>query len=878
MEPPLNHNPADWRPTRQVSHHQPPAASHNPADAISPPTSPETPQLVFNNSRAPPPDVAGLGFSGQYSNPGHTGPSTPGYFPPVQRNPADTGYDSTPPTPWGAFPQTPSPRYGFHNRGDSQNDLLDPFQQEASRQNGQYPRRNPNLFVRAWVFYQRSWTQSWTMGFFLFCGIMFAIGHHLFYAGLDGQLARDQMRKRRYGTALAFLAKASLVTAVILAFRQRAWMMVRRKILSLGAVDSLFAAAEDLSALFNWEALRRAKLAMLLAAYIWCTPLIIILTSETLTVVPTRHEENTTCLSVRTLNFSHEETMDWRAGVMLGGIYENSVSLWNTTMPDGKAGDPDWFDYWTESSQQFKTVAYRAAYLQKPVMKKHSPAEICSSGWNCSYVINFVGPGYQCTELAKGVGKSTKKLNGQLPRFNTSDILPEGGFSYIAITDEGEYPAQLADVEPGGAPKHLKKPYSTEFGAFKTEPIVWVGYAQVEDLSKLQPVNRTTEGWNTSYVPTIFGCEHHEMNYTVELNYTNGMQNYEILKKKSLGRIIDTRFVRGKKDNSDGSWDNVTATPSENFVLARDIENYRRTAAYHSIGKQMRRFINGTISMPYYIANTDLISTRLNSLPNYLPVDDFQNEVEAFYEEIILSMLSNPSFISVSWASDPSSPSGPLVGDNSTRYKCKRSRIVNTYKYHFTELWIVYSISIAMAIGAVVAGWLAIRELGSMRDTKFSSIVAATRAQSLNRVRWDQEKDIKSLKVGFGLVPGYSGEKTHGFGFEGDVTQDKPKIFRSPALQMMDWGSQSVRRRSRQSGFFEHPGTPGAPGGSYEAVDGGHSPGHLGVTSPPPIQVDHGDTGYSSQTTYSQTAYGGGGQPGGDGHHTGSYGGQQRQA
>ncbi|KAH6953719.1 hypothetical protein BKA56DRAFT_604708 [Ilyonectria sp. MPI-CAGE-AT-0026] len=492
--------------------------------------------------------------------------------------------------------------------------------------------------------------------------------------------------------------------------------------------------------------------------------------------------------------------MDWRDGIRVDDIYENSVSLWNTTMNPAVPGDPDSFDYWTGSSSMMKTLANKAVFWGKPVTRKDAATEICSKGWNCSYEISFIAPGYMCTEVAKGVDSEVKKLSGSLPRFNTSAILPKGNYSYFAVTDEGEYPAQETDTGPAGVPT-MKKPYPKLLGALKTEPIVWVGYATVKDLSKLQPANRTDKGWDEAYTPIIFGCEHHEMNYTAELNYTNGIQAYEIKKKKDLGKVIDTRFIRGKKDTTDGTWDNVTATPESNFVLARDVANYRRIAAYHSMGKQMRSFLNGTITMPYYIANTDLLSTRLFTVPNFLPVDDFQEQVEHFYEEIILSMLSNPSFISVSWASDPSRYSGPSKGGNDTLYPCRRQRLINSYKYHSAELWIVYSVSIVMAIGAVVDGLMAIRELGSMRDTKFSSIVAATRAQSLNRVRWDQEKDIKNLKVGFGLVPGYSGENTHGFGFEGDVTQEKPKICRSPALQMMDWGSNSVWRRSRQSGF-----------------------------------------------------------------------------
>lgn len=91
-------------------------------------------------------------------------------------------------------------------------------------------------------------------------GTVLEIAHHIFYNHLDGKEAESQAIVLRCGTALAFLAKAHLSTASVLAFRQRAWMTVRNNALSLGAVDSLFAAPGDFLALFSWEILKSAKL------------------------------------------------------------------------------------------------------------------------------------------------------------------------------------------------------------------------------------------------------------------------------------------------------------------------------------------------------------------------------------------------------------------------------------------------------------------------------------------------------------------------------------------------------------------------------------------------------------------------------------------
>ena len=100
-------------------------------------------------------------------------------------------------------------------------------------------------------------------------GVAGAISHHAFYASLAGSEANNQLLMLRYGAALAYLTKASLAASVLLAFRQQIWATFRRKLLSITAVDSLFAATEDLNSMFNLEVFQRAKVAIFLATVVW---------------------------------------------------------------------------------------------------------------------------------------------------------------------------------------------------------------------------------------------------------------------------------------------------------------------------------------------------------------------------------------------------------------------------------------------------------------------------------------------------------------------------------------------------------------------------------------------------------------------------------
>lgn len=120
---------------------------------------------------------------------------------------------------------------------------------------------------RAWWNIFRS--PSWAMYLCYLFGIGVAFGHHFFYSSLAGKPADNQLLMLRYGAALAYLVKASFVAAVALAYRQQVWATCRRKDLKMSTLDCLFAAADDLTALFNLEFMKMAKVGLTLALIIW---------------------------------------------------------------------------------------------------------------------------------------------------------------------------------------------------------------------------------------------------------------------------------------------------------------------------------------------------------------------------------------------------------------------------------------------------------------------------------------------------------------------------------------------------------------------------------------------------------------------------------
>jgi hypothetical protein len=115
------------------------------------------------------------------------------------------------------------------------------------------------------------WTTPALIVSLFLAGFAAAVGHHLFYSHLNGQPATDQLMMVRYGTALAFFVKSTLVGTVIMCNRQRIWYTFRRKAMTINGIDGLFSATEDPTQFFlNWEMIRNGKLATFMAACTWC--------------------------------------------------------------------------------------------------------------------------------------------------------------------------------------------------------------------------------------------------------------------------------------------------------------------------------------------------------------------------------------------------------------------------------------------------------------------------------------------------------------------------------------------------------------------------------------------------------------------------------
>lgn len=109
-------------------------------------------------------------------------------------------------------------------------------------------------------------------------GLLVSIGHHLFYTRLHGTRVRSsgdgstyltQNWILRYGTAFAFLAKALLASAVVVAYKQHMWRHLRKRANTISTIDALFAATDDVLALLGPSLFLKAEIPALMALVIW---------------------------------------------------------------------------------------------------------------------------------------------------------------------------------------------------------------------------------------------------------------------------------------------------------------------------------------------------------------------------------------------------------------------------------------------------------------------------------------------------------------------------------------------------------------------------------------------------------------------------------
>ncbi len=425
-------------------------------------------------------------------------------------------------------------------------------------------------------------------------------------------------------------------------------------------------------------------------------------------------------LKVPALNFSVESISDWRYPVkMADESAKRSMMYYNTTDVAGTA--PGWFDYYDQPSAELRRIALLLAYsnMDHPNIKQDARQDACGGRYNCTYEQSFTGPSYQCEEVASSMDDS-EKLNDLGAPFNISVLAPLGRRVYYAEVDSGAYSRpQAAEFKKGNGGIPIGEP-PADLGVFKAEPLLWIGYAfnSNELLDENDPL---AEHWTHRYDAHIVRCVHMEAKYTVKWDFTEPFF-HSMTKREHQKPIIDTSFPRG----TDGKMNyTLDPTPADKYVSPRgDVGLYKKTAAYHAVGDMFRDFIRGHIDIdpplpgPYYTqVHSEITRTRLVQ-KNSEPKDNLAAEIEAFYSDMVLSLLSVPQMLAVT----------------EEKLTVNRSRLQSSFVYVPERLWQCYAPVVFVTLLILAFGALTIWQDGTTFSTGFSRILVTTRNTTLDDI------------------------------------------------------------------------------------------------------------------------------------------------
>lgn len=593
-------------------------------------------------------------------------------------------------------------------------------------------------------------------------GVAFALLQHFLYRRLHHLEVKSEDKKFRwvlYGRVLAYLAKISFGGCVILVFRQRIWRVFRNRALSVSTIDHFFGATEDLALFSDWEAVSKAPLVVAIAVVIWLIPIATIIFSPGALTFGTYVDHTTIDLKVPIIDFATETKKDWRNPWKVNGTIRKSVMYYNTTDREGKA--PGFFDYYDQPSADLKQIAILLAYsnVDYPNLKQDARQQVCGGSYNCTYEQSFVGPGYQCEEVARGID-DLGRLGELGAPFNTSFLAPKGRHVYYADVDSGAYarPQNVTFKEDSGGAPEGEPP--ADFGVFKSEPVLWIGFS-VNSTERLPKEDPLAVNWTHRYDPHILRCVHMETMYTVKWNFTEPYFNAKV-NKTYLTPIVDTKFDIGDDGKIDYSKD---PKPAENYVRPQDPERYKKVAAYYAFGATFRDFLRGYMEIKapnpgpsYVVDHSDFKKTRLVQ-KNSEPKQDLGQQIESFYDDMLLSLLAAPQMLAV----------------NSSETSVNRTRLASAFEYMPEKLWQCYAAVIIVTFLILIFGLITIWEDGATFSVGFSRLLVTTRNTTLDDISRGAclgndpfPKELMYTRLKFGVLTGAGGEYTgddgsHGF-------------------------------------------------------------------------------------------------------------------
>jgi hypothetical protein len=401
-------------------------------------------------------------------------------------------------------------------------------------------------------------------------------------------------------------------------------------------------------------------------------------------------------------------------------------------MTDPNGLQDGYFDYYDPPPKIAWRLAFNSLYLKKTQRRERAAAEFCGTGWNCTYSINFVAPGYKCDDVSNAVPSDAP--------FTIDQIAPQEHSICHTEIGQGDCKRPQAPITEGvpdpGYPAHL--------GVFEDESVLWIGYTEygTTKYSRDSPYAKKSVWIHT---PKMCKCVMRHINYTFEKRY-RPTQNAALKQHDFLYPVINTTLA------SDPNVSNSTfiAIPSANYIRPKENPTaYKLAAAYHSMGAMVRSFLRGDIekaSNIFIITRSDISETRLmDGRTSYLQ-PNLMDVVQSLFEDMLLTLLSKPT----------------LVAAETEAVECAKSRTMIMYIYLSSSLWIRYAVTLAITLASILIGSWAINQNGVAPDTLFSRNLVTTRDPTIDHLSMGAclsghpfPKELRETKLRFRVLLEY---------------------------------------------------------------------------------------------------------------------------
>ncbi|KAK0103699.1 hypothetical protein ONS95_005707 [Cadophora gregata] len=547
------------------------------------------------------------------------------------------------------------------------------------------------------------WRSPASMVACFFLGVFVALGHHLYYTSLKGDLVGDedeQQRKLRYGTTFAFVTQVSLVGSVGFAYSQWLWKTLRATTVSVQCLDSAFSADTQLISMFNPEMWWKIKLGSVLALLAWCLQLPSLITPATLGVVPGTQAVNTSA-EVPRLLISTNDTGQYSR-------FEYSAPL----LPDTVEGLNDTNNFFVGP----RTIISR---LSSATATTGQIQSIYPPFTNSSYSLQFFGPTVKCEEANStqaGIIDRLLKLKMSHSRDNFSEqtsayfgfvpneyIINGGEVTDIATVNE------ISDIR-------MQRPANTSSNQLWTtyQRYVWDSIG-----------NRSTVVHHTV-------CRLFNASYDVNFDFQAG--NQIIQKNTELGILNEIKYPADDPQTPTNyaahSYTAFMWVVTDQLVGSMGfwIDN-TTNRKFSSISTPIEHnSLLGSVDLDPFFDYNDALYRQNSTTANKTMSDQRREDKDLAKNKTLNALIEELSFnVTISFMS--SNLLSPKV--NTT---VLRTTTLNVYTYKSTSLFLAYGLAILTSLLANILGIIAYISNGSAHDRNFSAILGATRERELSHL------------------------------------------------------------------------------------------------------------------------------------------------